>query len=242
MYKGKKVSLVMPAYNEEDSVVRAINEVYKLKIYDEIIIVDNNSRDATSPLAKKTKKAKVVYEKRQGYGSALIKGISIAKGEIIVMCDCDNSYNPKEVMKLLRFSEKFDFVFTSRTQTRANITASNMKGLRRWSNIFVGRTIQVLFKGPKMTDPGATFRLLNRASLMKIYPFLSIKCGHFQPELTCLALLNDILIKEVPVHYYQRTGISKISGTFLGGFKTGKNMFKVILYYRLTSWLAKILK
>lgn len=238
MYKAKKVSLILPTYNEEESITRVILNFQKVGVIDEIIVVDNNSKDSTIKLAKVIKMVRVIKEKKQGYGFALRKGFQKASGDLIVLCDADNTYKASDLKKLLVMSHKYDFVFATRTDKKLS-KGSNMDWLRRNANIIVGRMIQILFAGPKMTDPGATFRLLNRNALKIIEPYFSVGGGHFQPELTTLGLLHNFKIVEVPVYYGSRTGESKISGPLIGGIKTAKAMIAVIIHHRLVSLLGK---
>lgn len=239
MYKNKKISLILPAYNEEDSITGVIFDFNNTGYIDEIIVVDNNSKDKTAQRVQKTKKAKVIKEKKQGYGCALQRGLKEAKGDILVTCDADNTYVASDLKKLLSKSQKYDFVFSTRVNKYLLLPGSRMGAVRRWANITVSKFLSVLFKGPKLTDAGATFRLINRRPYEVIKPYLKTGGINFQPELTILALLYGFKVKEVPVHYGPRTGKSKISGSIIGGMKTAKAMLGLILYYRFKIWLGK---
>lgn len=234
MYKGKKVSLILPAYNEEDSIAIVINDFYKQKVVDEIVVVDNNSKDKTFTYAKETKKAKVVKEQRQGYGFALWKGLATAKGDILITCDADQTYVASDVLKLLKKSNTADFVWATRVIKPEWSKGSNMGILRRYANIFISRILQILFLSKTtLTDLGSTFRLLNRNPYLAIKKEFKEGGGHFQPELTTLALLHGYKIVETPVYYKARVGESKISGSFLNGVKTAKDMMVLILKKRI---------
>ena len=235
MYKGRTVSLVLPAYNEEESIVRVIQEFKKTWLLDEVIIVDNNCKDNTVKLARGVKNVKIVKERKQGYGYALQRGLAVSKSKIIVTCDADNTYTPRDIKKLLSKSESFDFVFASRVNKKYILPGARMGFVRRWANILISKLIQFGFKGPKLTDLGATFRLLNRNGYEKIKDHLSVGGIHFQPELTILALRNGLKVVEVPVHYGPRKGISKISGSLWGGIRNARKMVGIILYYYLMS-------
>ncbi len=240
VYKGKKVSLILPAYNEEESIVKVIGDFAKTGVCDEIIVVDNNSKDNTSKLAKLTRLAKVVKEKKQGYGFAIQKGLAVSRGDILVTCDADNTYRAKDIRRLLNQSLKVDFVFANRVCKRYVLMGSNMGYLRRSANIFISKLIQFLFKGSDLNDLGSTFRVLNRKPYERIKDQFTVGGGYFQPELTMLALLNGFSIREVPVYYGPRTGISKISGSIVGGVKTAKNMLILIISYRLSTWKRQL--
>ena len=80
MYKNKKVSLILPSYNEEEGIKKAIEEFNRTEIIDEIIVVDNNSTDKTAELIRQTN-AKYYLEKIQGYGSAIRRGLRESTGD-----------------------------------------------------------------------------------------------------------------------------------------------------------------
>ncbi|MCX6706166.1 MAG: glycosyltransferase family 2 protein [Candidatus Woesebacteria bacterium] len=233
MYRGKLVSLILPAYNESESIKGVVNGFKKTGVVDEIVVVDNNSKDETAQIAKSLKGVTLINEKKQGYGFAIRRGLKEAKGDYLVLCDCDNTYKAEDIGKLLRYANKYDLVFSTRTNKKFILKGSNMYGLRRIANIFVGRLIQFLFHGSTHTDPGATFRLVNRKAYEVLKNKFTVGGVNFQPELTILALNYDFKIKEVPVYYGARTGLSKISGSFWGGIKTAVKMLKVIFEYKL---------
>lgn len=235
MYRNKTVSLVLPAYNEEASIVQVIKDFLKTGVVDEIIVVDNNSKDATVELARKTKKVKVVQEKKQGYGYAIWKGLKVARGDLLVTCDADNTYRATDIKRLLARSSNYDFVWATRVDKKYLLKGSNMGILRRTANRAISFMITLFFKGPPLTDLGATFRVLNRKPYQSIRKHFKTGGGNFQPELTILALKRGYRIIEVPVYYGARTGTSKISGSFADGVRIAFKMIGVILGYKFKS-------
>src|SRR4029078_8540300 len=123
---------------EEENISRAIDEFQKLKLIDEIIVIDNNSRDQTSKISK-AKKVKGVLEKKQGYGFALRRGLEEAKGDYVVLCEPDNTFNATDIKKLLSHMDKFDMVTGTRTNSKFIERGANMKGLLRFGNIFLAK-------------------------------------------------------------------------------------------------------
>ena len=81
-----KISVIIPAFNEQDSISQCVLEFKKLFFVSEVIVVDNNSSDKTESFAKKSG-AIVISEKQQGYGAAIATGIKYAKGDYICVCD-----------------------------------------------------------------------------------------------------------------------------------------------------------
>jgi len=118
----KKLSIIMPVYNEKAFIGKAITAVLKAnigKIAKEIIVVDDGSKDGTVQLLKKVKnrQVKVFFQKKnQGKGAAIRRGMKEVTGDIVVIQDADLEYNPKELFLLLQpiLDKKADVVFGSR--------------------------------------------------------------------------------------------------------------------------------
>src|SRR5262249_61866998 len=100
MWQGQRVSVVFPAYNEQDGIADAVADFQRVDAVDEVIVVDNNSRDATAERALEAG-ARVIKETRQGYGNALRRGMQEAIGEYVVLAEPDGTFIGKDVLKLL---------------------------------------------------------------------------------------------------------------------------------------------
>src|SRR3954453_19642591 len=100
VHGGKTVSVVFPAYNEEQNIRPAIDDFLIRDVVDEIVVVDNNSRDRTAAEAAATP-ARVITETRQGYGFALRRGLAEASGDIIILAEPDGTFIGRDVLKLL---------------------------------------------------------------------------------------------------------------------------------------------
>src|SRR3989344_7114993 len=105
MYKGKKVSVVIPTYNEADSIADAINGFFATGFVDEVVVVDNNALGNTKEEIEKTKARRVVESEHQGYGHALMRGLREATGDLIVMCEGDGTFDPADIHKFLLYSD-----------------------------------------------------------------------------------------------------------------------------------------
>ena len=115
MYKGKRVSVIIPALNEEMSIPKVINDLPK-DIVDEIIVVDNGSSDGTGSVAENAG-ARVVREEVRGYGAACQRGILCAAApDIIVILDADYSDYPERISILLNpiIEQDYDMILGSR--------------------------------------------------------------------------------------------------------------------------------
>ena len=232
MFQRKYISLVFPAYNEEAGIEKAIDEFSRLKLFDEIIVVDNNSHDKTAQLAR-AKGVKMVTEKKQGYGYALRRGMQSAKGDFVVLCEPDGTFSASDTKKLLSLLSQYDMVLGTRTDKRLLHHNAHMTSFLRLGNIAVAKFLQVLFKTPNLSDCGCTFRALKKDVAKMVYQEATVGSSHFLPEMVMLAKLHNYTMKEVPVVYQQRIGISKITGSFIKSVQVGTNMVRLILSYRL---------
>ena len=158
MYGSKTVSVVFPAYNEGENIRRAVEDFFLRGVVDEIVVVDNNSRDTTAAEAAAAR-ARVVSETRQGYGHALRRGLSEANGDLIIMAEPDGTFVGRDVLKLLAYSDDFDMVCGTRTTRELIWKQANMGWFLRVGNWTVAKLIQVLYDGPSLTDCGCTLRL-----------------------------------------------------------------------------------
>lgn len=233
MYKGKKVSVVFPAFNEEAGVAQAIKDFVSQGVADEIIVVDNNSGDRTAELAARAS-ARVVQEKKQGYGNAIQRGLREARGDIIVVAEPDGTFLGRDVEKLLAYTDDFDFVLGSRINSSLIWEGANMGWFLKWGNWFIAKLIQLLYAGPALTDVGCTLRAIRRSALQKIQPEFSVGGSAFSPEMIVLALKRGVRTTEVPVNYRPRLGESKITGDKVKAFRLGLQMIGLILSRRFS--------
>jgi glycosyltransferase involved in cell wall biosynthesis len=231
MHAGKTVSIVFPAYNEETGISHAVESFGSADAVDEVIVVDNNSRDRTAELALAAG-ARVVKEKRQGYGFALRRGMSEAQGDLVILSEPDGTFQASDVSKLLAYAGDAELVLGTRTTRELLWEHANMGRFLRWGNWTVAKLLEVLYSTPSLSDCGCTFRLIHRRALERILPQLTVGASHFLPEMVIVARLAGTSMIEVPVNYRPRTGESKITGNLPTTVTVGLNMLRVILTYR----------
>src|SRR3990172_2047626 len=113
MYNNRKISVVIPCYNEEKGIRKVITKLPDF--VDEIIVVDNNSSDGTGDVARNLG-GKVIFESRKGYGRAYKTGLKAAKGDIIVTMDGDGTYPTLAIPYLVDVlvEEELDFISARR--------------------------------------------------------------------------------------------------------------------------------
>jgi glycosyltransferase involved in cell wall biosynthesis len=233
MWNGKSISVIFPAYNEEENIENAIEDFLQPFI-DEIIVVNNNSTDKTADMVRKTS-ATLINENRQGYGFAIRRGLNKAKGDYLIVCEPDGTFQGSDIPKFLIYADDSDFIVGTRTNKKMLGDRANMDFFMRLGNVGVGKLLSFLFNGPPLSDVGCTFRLIKRSALKKIEN--SFKCGgpEFSPEMIILALKKGIRLIEIPVHYESRIGISKITGKRWKAIKLGISMIALIFIMKLTN-------
>ena len=232
MFNNKTFSLVFPVYNEEINIQKNIKLFYETGIFDEIIVVDNNSTDNSKNEIKKTN-AKYVSETTQGYGAALRKGMKVSNGDYIVLCEPDSTFSSKDIFKFLAYIDDFECIFGTRTTKSLIHDGAKMQFYLRIGNIFVAKILEYIFMGPTLSDVGCTFKVISRKAYQKIENNLNVVGSEFQPELMINLILKKIRILEIPVNYLEREGKSKITYNFFSSLKLALKMIILIFKLRL---------
>ena len=233
MYGSKTISVVLPAYNEEQYIRAAVEDFLSTGVVDEVVVVDNNSRDGTADEAALTP-ARIVRETAQGYGHALRRGLREASSDLIILAEPDGTFVGRDIVKLLAYADDFDMVCGTRTTRELIWEQANMGWFLRVGNWAVAKMVQVLYGGPSLTDCGCTMRLIHRTALARIADDLTVGGSHFLPEMVIAGLKRGLKVIEVPVNYRGRVGESKITGSLKGTLRTGTNMIRLILRRRLS--------
>lgn len=239
MWKNKTVSVILPTYNEKDSIRQCIKDFFATGLVDEVIVVNNNAAAGTSEEVAGTG-AREVIETRQGYGSAIQRGFLEAKGELLCVCEPDSTFAAADIEKLLSYSADFEFVLGTRTTKEFIWEGANMGLFLKWGNYAVAKLMEVLFNSNCLTDVGCTYRIINRAALAKIQPRFTIFGSFFGPEMMLLALKEKVSMVQIPLNYRKRIGTSAVTGDPIKAFKLGCQMILLILRHKfLTSYAFK---
>lgn len=233
-YKGKKVSVVIPTYNESQSIRGVVDGFFETGLVDEVVVVDNNALGNTREEVAKTR-ARLVHESKQGYGHALMRGLLEAKGDLVVMCEADGTAEPGDIMKFLLYSEHFPVVLSTRTSRAAIFSGAFMPFPVRVGNWLWAKVVEVLFNGPSMSDIGSTYKLINRKNIEKIkkYFVLSDGDGKFSPEFIMWVIHAGVMPIEIPVLFKPRIGESMYTGSIWRAAKLGFRELWMIFKYRL---------
>ena len=230
----KKVCVVLTAYDDEEAIGDAVKEFVSQRNVMNVIVVDNNSKDATSLVALNAG-AEVVGEKSQGYGFACVRGLREAlcrsNAEVIVLAEGDMTFSGRDLWKLLPFLEDADFVVGSRTHMHFTDSDSQMDWFYLWGNMFLAKVLQLRFFNwrfmgvTRFSDVGCTMRAISKRGLLRIIDDLEVGDGHFSPHMIKVALQNGLRVIEVPITFRKRVGVSKgAGGSKWTGIKIGLRM------------------
>jgi glycosyltransferase involved in cell wall biosynthesis len=218
-----KISLIIPALNEEESLPGLLASVPSHAV-NEIIVVDNGSTDQTATVARRAG-ARVVTESRKGYGAACWSGFAAAQGaSILVFIDGDGSFEPREIPRLTEPISRgsADLVLGSRTLGAQGARAIPLHA--RWGNRLVAFSIG-LMSSVRLTDLGP-FRAISRKTLENLN--MQERTYGWPCEMIIKAGKLGLRVIEVPVTYRPRTGgKSKVSGTISGSIKAAIAMLRV---------------
>lgn len=225
-----RISVIIPAFNEENGVGQVLAEI-PMNLVNEVIVVNNASTDDTERVAREGG-AKVLKEPISGYGRACLKGIDYAKmlspqPEIIVFLDADYSDYPEEMIHLIKpiVDNEADIVIGSRVLGQKE--AGAMTPQQVFGNWLATRLLK-LFYGVKFTDLGP-FRAVRFSSLLKMD--MQDKTYGWTVEMQLKAAKMKMKCMEVPVRYRKRIGFSKISGTVKGTLLAGYKILYTIFKY-----------
>lgn len=230
----RRISVVMPAYNEEETIAETIRGFKSTPEVKEIVVVDNNSTDRTAEIARRIG-ARVVKETRQGYGYACQRALREGKEELIVLTESDSTFRPKDIYKFLTYIDDADMVLGTRTCKQMVESGAKMGWFLRLGNIFIGKLLEITFyrQQTRLTDVGCTYRMIRRKALKKIQNRFTVGGNYFSPEMIIEALVSGLKVVEIPVYYGKRRGESKITSNVWKSFKVGLNMIFLIIKKRL---------
>ena len=223
------IKVIIPAFNEASSIALVVGDIPDF--VDEVIVVSNNSTDATEANAANAG-ATVLTENRPGYGYACLKGMEYLAQQnpgpdIIVFLDGDYSDFPEQINELVApiLNDNVDFVVGARV--RRFRESGSMTFPQRFGN-WLATSLMRLFFNARFTDLGP-FRAIKYNKLLQLQ--MQDKTYGWTVEMQLKALKQDLRYMEIPVRYRNRIGISKVSGTVKGTIFAGIKILGWIFKY-----------
>lgn len=201
-----KLSVVLPVYNEKNTIEQIIAGVKAVPSIDkEIILVDDASKDGTTEILKKIQTEqpdlKIIFkEKNAGKGAALRDGFKLTTGDYVIVQDADMEYDPQDYTKLIRALEeqKVQVVYGSRFSGNYK----DMSSLHYFGNKLLTLFTNILY-GVMLTDMETCYKLLPGDFARKIV--IKSDRFNFEPEITAKILKSKMRIAEVPITYKGRS-------------------------------------
>lgn len=232
MWHGKTLAVVLPTYNEAESIAKCIESFHALGIVDEIVVVNNNAHADTSPAVGPTV-AREVFEPVQGYGAAIRRGLAeAANADLVCICEPDATFDPADILKLLPFTSDVDLVLGSRTVQTFILSGANMGLFLRWGNWAVAKLTEALYNTVYLSDVGCTFRVITRHGLETLSPHFRGTGSSFGYEMMLHAARLRLPLVQVPVKYLPRVGESSVTGDRVKTMRLGLSMIVLCLRER----------
>lgn len=204
----KKISIVIPVYNEEKNIEKVLEMVKNAPVDNpkEIIIVDDGSTDSTREILKRIsdKNLKIVFQgKNQGKGMAIRSGLKEATGDIVLIQDADLEYSVNDYPKIISVFEKenADVVYGSRF--KGKITGMH------WPNLLANKILtwsaNILYN-IRISDEATAYKAFSKKAITSI----SLKCERFEfcPEVTAKMAKRGYKFFEVPIIYHGRNALA----------------------------------
>ncbi len=234
--RTRKVTVALTAYNDEDSIVEAVEDFISHPLVERVIVVSNNSNDATFERAKGAG-AITINEELPGYGRCVFRclreAVRYSDTDYVVLCEGDRTFRAYDIEKLLAYAPHADVVNGTRIVEPLRHYATQLSTFMYYGNLFVGKLLEAKHLGRStITDVGTTYKLCRRDSLIRLLPRLDPSVNlEFNAHFLDTVLGHDQVLLECPITFHQRVGVSK-GGNVNNwrGFTVGARMIIGLLF------------
>jgi len=243
-FKKMQIAIILPAYNEALSIKNVILDFHKACPKAKIYVIDNNSSDNTSKIAKKTFKdfninGKILSEKKQGKANAIKKAFYEIDADIYVMADADLTYLAKDLPKLIKpiIENEADMVVGDRISNK-NYKKINERRFHNFGNFLITFFINIAFS-TKIKDVSSGYRIMNK-KFVKNYPILA-SGFELEADMTMHTLDKNMKMLEIPIEYNKRQNgsFSKLN-TVSDGFRVIFTIFQLFRCYKTLKFFCVI--
>lgn len=227
----RMLSVVIPAYNEEDGIAAIVERVLavepalaKIGLSLELLVVDDGSKDRTAEIVRGYPSVRLLqHNPNRGYGAALKTGFCAARGDLLGFLDADGTYPPESFPALCQaIFDGADVVVGSRRSG----AQSDMPLVRKIGN-FIWANLVTALSGRPVVDPASGMRVFKRETLTRLYP---LPDGlNFTPVMSTRAVHEGLTFSEIPMPYEERAGRSKLSVV-----RDGMRFLQTIIWTALT--------
>ncbi len=234
--QNKMVTVVLTAYNDEESIGPAVKDFQAHPQVKRVIVVSNNSKDRTFENAEKAG-ALVFNEMTPGYGAcvhrALSEGIKFDDTELTVLCEGDMTFSAYDIDKFIAYVSHAHIVNGTRIVEQLRDKETQLSTFMFYGNLFVAKLLEIKHLGnATFTDVGTTYKICRNDVLKTLLPKLDNSVNlDFNPYFLDQALQNNFKVVECPITFHKRIGVSKggnVSNTV--ALKLGLRMIKGILF------------
>ena len=241
-----KICVIIPTFNEEKSIGQVVEDYICQKHVEEVIVVDNNSNDLTTEIARKSGATVIKKNKNKGFAHSYIMGLKKGletNANLFLTTEGDGTYNGYDIEKFLAYIQNGDMVIGTRFVQILTEKGNQNSIIHIWGNLLAAKLIQIKYFSlhhlgiVNLTDVGCLLRLMRRSALEKIiskttYPNSDkvIAGSAISLHLTMLAIESDLRLIEIPVTFNSRIGKSKTrSNERITGLKYGIKFIFFIL-------------
>ena len=198
-----KITIIIPCYNEVDTILKIVDKIKRQKLLKQIILVDDFSTDGSRELIKKkliNKIDKIIFHKKNfGKGQCIISAKKFVKGDIVLIQDADLEYSPSDYKKLIKpiINKKAQVVYGSRVLNKERYKSNNFTSTFR---IFANHILTIIsnfINSQNLTDAHTCYKVFDAKIFMKIK--LKEKGFNFCPEITSKISKLKIQILEIPI-------------------------------------------
>lgn len=231
----KELSIVVPVYNEVNSVIEVLNALLRLPLKKDIVVVDDGSTDGTRELlaefsSKHKEDLKIIFmQKNGGKGTALREGFKHVVGEYTVIQDADFEYDPNDLILMYQLAKKndLDVLYGNRFAKKRFYEGMDWKNFLG-NNVVLPVIASVLY-GQPIPDEATCYKMFKTEVLTSLH--LSCKRFEFCPEVTAKVRKKGYKIHNIPISYFPRT---TNAGKKLNALKDGYEAVMTLIKYRFT--------
>jgi glycosyltransferase involved in cell wall biosynthesis len=217
-----KISIVIPAYNEEAAIGDIITRLKVLRGHYEIIVVDDGSRDRTAAIAREKGARVTSHPYNKGYGAAIKTGVRASTGDVIFLMDADRQHNPEDIPRLCEYLKDYDMVVGERVK-------GSKVGLLRGCGKWLLKKVAIFLARRDIPDLNSGFRAIRKEIILQ---FMHILPDTFSLSTTItLAVIKEgYTIKYVPIKTEERLGRSSLNPV-RDGYRTLLLIFSTIALF-----------